>query len=212
VPFCDWCVNVDIHMKPSSSWTWSTAEHDAGTHESAAATSSMINSLSESEVSSKANSGGHSKFKCAAQTALQSNRWSWSTTGTLDISPIEANPFRSKPFLPSSLPRSEQNDTSTSDSKPPKDDFHLPDPPHSLLSLATYALRACHCCIPVSTHLTGLHWSGILRPESRAPFCPQHLLVTVPAYYILPVDGTFPSIRLWNVRESEDHVLLCSVY
>ena len=172
--------------------------------------------LSESEVSSEGNSSAHSNFlQCAAQTASQSNRWSWSTTGTLDISPIDANPFRSKPFLRSSLnaiPRSGQNGASTPDSKRPKEDFHLPDPPHSLLSSATYALHAFHCYVPVSTHLTGLHWSRILRSENRAPSCPQHLLVTVPACYIFPVDGTSPSIKLWSVRESEDRALLCRVY
>ena len=37
----------------SSSWTWSTAEHDTSVRESAAApTSSIIDLLSESEVSS----------------------------------------------------------------------------------------------------------------------------------------------------------------
>ena len=44
-------------MKSSSSWTWSTAEHNTGTHESAVVTSSMMDPLSESEVSSEGNSG-----------------------------------------------------------------------------------------------------------------------------------------------------------
>jgi hypothetical protein len=133
----------------SSSWTWSTVEQDAGVHELAATASSILDPLSESEVSPAGDRGMiQIGLKCVTQTGPQSNRWSWSTSGTLDVRPIDVNPFRSLPSLrPSNpIPQNELSDASMSDSELPtwKEDLHLPDPPQSPLSTARYAPCACH--------------------------------------------------------------------
>jgi hypothetical protein len=155
----------------------------------------------------------HPKFlKCVAQTASQSNRWSWSTTGTLDAWPIDANPSRPRPPLrsPSNpVPRTESSDPSMPDSKLPIWSPHLLDSPQSPLLITRYAIWIRHCYISAPTHLTGLPVPRGINILTQVTFHPQNSLFRVAARHIFLGVGTSLSIQFLNLQEGED-ALLCN--